>query len=425
MAAVRRKVAMDDPFGYSNPVLYADGADPAPGGMPGTESNPNTGVGGTPTGTPTTEPAPAPAPKKYGAIQGFDLGKIDGSKPYDSGSKYSDSLRGFSNFLGEGGKIGRNDLGGALDWLHSNGFAGAKGVGDDKIDFGDGQGPIDVINSKGEVWFQNGDDRFVQEGNAAALGMPSGSGGGGAGGYGGGGGASGGSGGGSSSSGPGFTADSLKAALASLFPGGAFNQGAVDRNVDNVRGGIEKARKSRLATNQALLADRGLIGSGPESRAYQNMDEDLFNSEVSGINDAYSHESDNASQRMMMALQTAAGMTAEEARNAVDWFRAQSDNSIGLGRNANDAARNANDYALGQGQLGLGYYTAGNDFTLGQGRLAIDNMNGVNGYNLGVGRLGLDRDVAQQDLQGKDIDRLIAIINTLHGGASASAGGYR
>jgi hypothetical protein len=409
-----RRVPYDDPFGLP-PGMPDQGYDPYGDGSVPVQ---NAGLpGGTAGPGPSTEPPPPAAPKKYGAIQGFDFGKLSGVTPHDSDTKYSDSVRGFSNFLGEGGHVGRGDMGDLTKWWTGQGHQG-HAVGDDKFDFGDGQGPIDIINSKGEVWFQNGDDRFgtpggnqgsVQSGNAAALGMPAGGGGGS---YGGGS--------SSSSSKPGFDSASLKEALAGLFPNGNFNQNTVNRRVDNVRGSLESARKSRLQTNQALLADRGLIGSGPEMTAYKNMDEDLFNQEIQGTNDAYAHESDAADSRMMQALQIAAGMTADEAAQAVNWFRAQ-----------NDATRNANDFSLGQGQLALGnrntdlgYYNSDHDFSLGQGRLAIDNMNGVNTANLGMGRLGLDRDALQHAIQSGDMDRLIEILKLQHDGAGTSAGGY-
>jgi hypothetical protein len=407
-----RRVPYDDPFGLP-PGMPDQGYDPYGDGSVPVQ---NAGLpGGTAGPGPSTEPPPPAAPKKYGAIQGFDFGKLSGVTPHDSDTKYSDAVRGFSNFLGEGGHVGRGDMGDLTKWWTGQGHQG-HAVGDDKFDFGDGQGPIDIINSKGEVWFQNGDDRFgtpggnqgsVQSGNAAALGI------------GGGAGVSGGAGGGSSSRSTG-NFDGLKEALAGLFPNGNFNQDVVNRRVDNVRGALSGARKSRLQTNQALLADRGLIGSGPEMTAYKNMDEDLFNQEISGVNDAYAHESDAADSRMMQALQIAAGMTADEAAQAVNWFRAQ-----------NDATRNANDFSLGQGQLALGnrntdlgYYNSDHDFSLGQGRLAIDNMNGVNTANLGMGRLGLDRDALQHAIQSGDMDRLIEILKLQQGGASTSAGGY-
>jgi hypothetical protein len=90
----------------------------------------------------------------YGDIPGFDFEKLSGTKPYESPLKYSDSVRNFSEFLGGGGQIGRHNLGGAVDYAKSKGF-NASAVGDDKIDYGDGRGGIDVIRGDGQVWFNN------------------------------------------------------------------------------------------------------------------------------------------------------------------------------------------------------------------------------------------------------------------------------
>lgn len=146
-----------------------------PGGMPGSPGNPNTGVAGgqgpqvpqisqqlpqvpiVGQGTGQPQGQPDVTQKKYAPIQGFDFDKITGAKPYDSAYKYSDALRGFSSYLGGGGQVSRNNLGGAVDYAKSNGFANARAEGDDKIDFGDGVGPVDVITSNGQIWFNNMD----------------------------------------------------------------------------------------------------------------------------------------------------------------------------------------------------------------------------------------------------------------------------
>lgn len=100
----------------------------------------------------------APAAQAYAPIQGFDTGKLNNTA-YSSG-KYTPAVRAFSAGLGSGVNVARNDLGGMVDYAKKNGFANAQAVGDDKIDFGDGNGPIDVIQSNGSIWFQNGQDRF-------------------------------------------------------------------------------------------------------------------------------------------------------------------------------------------------------------------------------------------------------------------------
>lgn len=116
----------------------------------------------------------------YANIQGFDYGKLSGATPYDSAEKYSDAVRVFSQGLGSGVQLGRNNLQSMVDYAKSRGFGNAQAVGDDKIDFGDGRGAIDVIQSNGSVWFQNGADRLG--GGGGGAGGAGGSGAGGAGG---------------------------------------------------------------------------------------------------------------------------------------------------------------------------------------------------------------------------------------------------
>lgn len=47
----------------------------------------------------------------------------------------------------------RGNLQQIADWMKIRGYPNAKVVGDDKVDFGDGFGPVDVITSGGEWWW--------------------------------------------------------------------------------------------------------------------------------------------------------------------------------------------------------------------------------------------------------------------------------
>lgn len=94
----------------------------------------------------------------YAPLQGFDFTKL--STGGGTAGKYTDAVRTFSQGIGSGLQIGRNDLGAMVEYAKKYGHANAQAVGDDKIDFGDGNGPIDVIQSNGSLWFQNGGDRF-------------------------------------------------------------------------------------------------------------------------------------------------------------------------------------------------------------------------------------------------------------------------
>ena len=172
-------------------------------------------------------------------------------------------------------------------------------------------------------------------------------------------------------------ADEIMQQLRGLFPDGAFNQQVVNRRVDNVRDTLNKQRQSRLSTNQALLADRGLIGSGPEGVAQANLEDDLYGTFTGAVNDIYANESENADKRMMQALSLATGMSLEQASQYIDMFRAQTDRDLGFGN------------------LALGNKEADNSFNLGLGNLALGNSRAANDYNLGLANYGLDRDTLQ------------------------------
>ncbi len=101
----------------------------------------------------------APAAPVYGQIQGFDYDKLTSGG--GTAEKYSPAVRTFSQGLGAGTAITRGNLWPMVAYAQAQGFPNARAVGDDKIDFGDGNGPIDVIQSNGSVWFQNGADRFA------------------------------------------------------------------------------------------------------------------------------------------------------------------------------------------------------------------------------------------------------------------------
>jgi hypothetical protein len=340
-----------------------------------------------PTTPPNTNAPGSFTPESYAPIQGFDFDKITGTKQFDSADKYSDALRAFSRGLGSGGvQISKNNLDPMIQWLKDNGFGSASAVGDDKIDFGDGQGPIDVLTSGGDIWFQNGLDRFAPPGGNIPddrIGAP----------------------GGPDPFGPGGGAipesptRDIMAELEKLFPDGLFNQGIVNRRVENASEALGRQAKSRTASNRAMLADRGLIGSGPEQTAQNRMEDDLFSQYSNAVSGIYANESENADSRMMQALGLAAGLSEAEMDNMLGWFRAQSDDR------------------LGQGRLGL-------DSMLGRGNLALGNMRATNDYNLGLGQQGLDRDRLLLDVDQGDMDNYIKILELLLSGAGVGAGGY-
>lgn len=214
------------------------------------------------------------------------------------------------------------------------------------------------------------------------------------------------SGGGSGSSGGTGKGDEVYGYLKGLFPGGALNTDVMNRRLDSVRSGLNAQRQSTTKNNQAYLADRGLAGSGPEATANENLESRLFGQFGSAYNDIYADESQNADNRMMTALTTAAGMSEGEAERAIAQFRANTERDLGFGN------------------LALGNKTADNNFTLGSGNLALGNSKNTNDYNLGAGRLQLDREQLEEIIRSGDSDRLLKYLEMLQRGAETSSNGH-
>jgi Predicted membrane protein len=397
----------------TNAPAFAPG-EPAPGTY---NPQPEPGNGGEvppPAPPPPAEP-PAPAEQHYGNIQGFDFGKL--ADPNYHSDKYTDSVRKFSQYLGSGGAIGRGNFDPVTAWLHANGFKDAHAVGDDKIDFGDGNGPIDVINSKGEVWFQNGADRFAPPAGASTSTFVNPFMGGG-----GGGGAASGGGGGGAPAGPSNMNQIMDWLSGIINSGGNFNQGAVNQRLDAARGGLERQRRSMLDTDRALMADRGLLSSpghasGAEASNVARISQDIGDSFSNQLNGIYADEADRADSRLVEALKMATGLSEEDARNAVQYAGIASNERLGH-------ERNGNDFFLGNRNADLGFLNADNNFTLGQGQLALGNQNSQNAWNQFVAQHGLDQDRFAYDQQHGGVDQLIALIHELMNGAGVSAGGH-
>jgi hypothetical protein len=100
-----------------------------------------------------TAPIAGAASGPFAPIQGFDFTKLQNTS-YTS-AKYSAAVRSFSQGLAAGIPIARNNLQPMVDYVKANGFPNAAVSGDDAIDFGDGKGPIDVVQVNESIWFNN------------------------------------------------------------------------------------------------------------------------------------------------------------------------------------------------------------------------------------------------------------------------------
>ena len=113
-----------------------------------------------PPARPAAPPAHAAAAGDgYAPIPGFDLGKLMNST--HENPKYSPAVRVFSQAICAGNlQPGAAGLQSIVAYAQARGFGDAKVVGDDRIDFGDGVGPVDVITSAQSGvnmgwWFNN------------------------------------------------------------------------------------------------------------------------------------------------------------------------------------------------------------------------------------------------------------------------------
>lgn len=130
-------------------------ADPTPTTTP---TNPQAGQPGTP-GPNTPAPTNAPAPTTNARPAQIDVQNqwLD----WVGNSQYSNKQK---TAIGYGGAAQyRNNLGPVVDAFNqAHPGSQAHAVGDDKIDFGDGRGPIDVLSGNGDWWFQ-GDEVWNQQ----------------------------------------------------------------------------------------------------------------------------------------------------------------------------------------------------------------------------------------------------------------------
>jgi hypothetical protein len=101
------------------------------------------------------------------------------------------------------------------------------------------------------------------------------------------------------------------------------NEERVKSRVEGARETLERGRGAEMDTIQALLADRGLSGGGSETEALTGLSEDIAGRFSGDVRDIYTDESQRADDQLVQVLSLAAGLEESDARNAVDWFNAQ------------------------------------------------------------------------------------------------------
>lgn len=163
--------------------------------------------------------------------------------------------------------------------------------------------------------------------------------------------------------------------------GGGFNANRVDQLASAAQDRLGRFKTQTLAEDRAILADRGLAGSGAEVSALTNLDAQLGGEFSSILREIMADEGSQSSNRIIAALGSGTDLSTNELRSAVQ-------------------------RELGLGQLGLGYYTADQD------------------YSLGIGNLGLGRDQLANAIRQGDMGSIIAILQVLMGQNQTNNEGY-
>jgi hypothetical protein len=211
-----------------------------------------------------------------------------------------------------------------------------------------------------------------------------------------------------------YTGD-IMGALAKIYTtGGGFNDAAVQRRISNADDSLRRFQKSQASTDAAALAARGIgPGEGPSQTAYGRLAENVAGQYSGAVNDIYANESQLADQRLMSALQQAAGLSASEAQNYVDQFKSDTERQLGFN------------------QLDLGHETNAitqnrdlRNFSLGQGALVNQDHANTNDYNLGADRNQISRDQISQNDRFHNDDTLTQILNILNGTAGKTSEGH-
>jgi len=180
------------------------------------------------------------------------------------------------------------------------------------------------------------------------------------------------------SGGEGFsrTGKDANEALSSLLRGGrgGFNEGIVNARMESARENAERWRKGQVDTLRAGLADRGLLGSGPERTGLERIGMDMAGVGATALRDIFADESGAADERYMDALQ------------------------LGL------AGGQANNQAL------LSGLSQAHGRQMGLSQIALQSLAQNMEWNKFLAEFGLDRDQVMEEMQSGRLEALLPLL---------------
>lgn len=173
-----------------------------------------------------------------------------------------------------------------------------------------------------------------------------------------------------------------------LDRGGAFDENILGRRLESSIEGLNTLESSRINNLEARLADRGLIGSGPQKGGLEGIARDIAGIGATEFRNIIAAEQEQANQRFNTGASLAAGLTAQQPQNLLD--------------------------ATGQG-------TGRQDIL---SRIALDTLRNQQDFAETVGRFGLDRDLARNQIEDQRLGQIAGLINSLFNVPQIARGGF-
>lgn len=170
--------------------------------------------------------------------------------------------------------------------------------------------------------------------------------------------------------------------------GGGMNEDIINARMESAREHAERWRKGQMDTLQAGLADRGLMGSGPERTGMERIGLEMEGIGATALRDIFADQTGSADERFMNAIKM--GMDGSQANN----------------RTLLDTLGAANNRQMGLSQVALA--------SLAQ------NME----WNQFLAEFGLDRDRVMEEMQNGRIEAIMPLLQMFIQLAGQARGGY-
>lgn len=173
-----------------------------------------------------------------------------------------------------------------------------------------------------------------------------------------------------------------------LESGGGFNEDIINARMESARENAERWRKGQMDTLQAGLADRGLIGSGPERTGMEKIGLEMEGIGATALRDIFADQSGAADERLMQALGMGMGAGQANNRTLLD--------TLGEGTNRQNVLA----------------------------QIAMDSLGQNMEWQQFLSTFGLSQDALMNEIQMGRIDRVLELLALFNQQAQIAAGGF-